>query len=271
MEAIRDLPPVELSEIEFAADDIDLERAKKAYDEVGFIVVRGLLQQYMAPLLEEIEASVAVAHTELAGAKGSRYGWLTESGAVFSERSMDMEPEPGRKQLIVAPILQTSSEVMLSASDDPRLLVGSLLEGELSHMGAGQCMYKEPRGGATGLHQDGSYTKVDGYDAVATAFTYVVPTSIERGCIWLIPYSHKLEILPHDDDGPNEGCVRKDLCSWDDAIPLPGGPGDTLIWQWRTIHGSRPNYTDQPRPTVVARYGLPAEAKLLNEKGLGQW
>src|SRR6185503_20387083 len=119
--------------------------------------------------------------------------------------------------------------------------VTALLAGEISHIGTGQCMYKEPHGTAMGLHQDGVYTHVQGYRDVATAFSYVVPTSIERGSIWLVPYSHKLDLLPHNESGHHEGCVRDDLCDWSNAIALPGEPGDTFLWQWKTLHGSQPN------------------------------
>lgn len=277
MLSVGDLPTVQLSQIEFHAADLDVERAKKAYDEVGFFVVRGLLRNHMERMLEEIERAVTLAHDELAelaeSAEQARYGWLTKSGAVFTERTVDIQSPPGRRQLIVAPISQESSEVMRACSRDPKLvkIVEALLQGEISPIGTGQCMYKEARGTAMGLHQDGVYTRIEGYNDVATTYTYVVPTSIERGAIWLIPYSHRLELLPHDESGMYEGCVRADLCSWDNAIALPGEPGDTFFWQWKTIHGSQPNLTDEPRPTLVARYGLPAEAKLLAEKGLGQW
>ncbi len=264
---VHDLPRLEsLSAVEFNADSLDLAEAARAYDEVGFIVIRGLLRSFMEPMLAEVRQAVEVAYRELPEAKMERHGWLTPSGGVFSR--------VGVRQLICAPLILQRSPTMQRYVNDPLFvsLLNQLLAREVNMIGSGQVMYKVANGGVpTGLHQDGIYTKDFGYKEVLTAFTYVVPTPVERGCIWLVPYSHRLGLLPHQEEGDYAGVVFPESADWEHAVPISGGPGDTLLWQWNTLHGSQPNLTAEDRPTVVVRYGRRGDAEILAQHGLKDW
>ncbi len=265
--SVRDLPRLEsLAAVEFDAASIDLARAARVYADVGMIVVRGLLRSYMEPMLAEIRQAVALAYRELPDAKMERHGLLTPSGGVFSR--------VGPRQLICAPLTLPTSPTMRSYAND-RLFVSlldELLAGEVHLIGNGQVMYKVADGGVeTGLHQDASYTKDFGFREVIAAFTYVVPTTVERGCIWLVPYSHRLGLLPHQEEGDHAGVVVPGTADWEHAIPIPGNPGDTLFWHFNVLHGSQPNVTGEDRPAVVIRYGRRGDAEVLAEHGLQDW
>lgn len=265
--SVRELPRLEnLASVEFDADSIDLARAARVYADVGFIVVRGLLRPYMEPMRAEIRQAVELAYRELPEAKMERHGWLTPSGGVFSR--------VGERQLICAPlVLQTSPTMQTYTSDRMfRSLLDRLLAGEVHQIGSGQVMYKVADGGVeTGLHQDSVYTKDFGFEDIIAAFTYVVPTTVERGCIWLVPYSHQLGILPHQDEGAHAGVVVPGTVDWEHALPIPGNPGDTLLWHFNVLHGSQPNVTADDRPAVVIRYGRRSDAEILAEHGLQDW
>lgn len=265
--SVRDLPRLEsLSAVEFDAATIDLARAARVYAEVGILVVRGLLRPYMEPMLAEIREAVELAYRELPEAKMERHGLLTPSGGVFSR--------VGPRQLICAPLTIPTSPTMRRYSGDPLFvaLLDELLAHEVHLIGSGQVMYKVANGGVeTGLHQDASYTKDFGFSEVIAAFTYVVPTTIERGCIWLVPYSHRLGLLPHQDEGDHAGVVVPGTADWEHAIPIPGNPGDTLLWHFNVLHGSQPNVTAEDRPAVVIRYGRRGDADVLAEHGLQDW
>lgn len=265
--SVRDLPRLEsLSAVEFDAASIDLERAARVYAEVGMLVVRGLLRPYMEPMLAEIREAVELAYRELPEAKMERHGLLTPSGGVFSR--------VGPRQLICAPLTLPTSPTMRQYASDPLFvsLLDELLAHEVHLIGSGQVMYKVADGGVeTGLHQDASYTKDFGFKEVIAAFTYVVPTTIERGCIWLVPYSHRLGLLPHQEEGDHAGVVVPGTADWEHAIPIPGNPGDTLLWHFNVLHGSQPNVTAEDRPAVVIRYGRRGDADVLAEHGLQDW
>lgn len=265
--SVRDLPRLEsLSEVEFDAASIDLARAARVYADVGILVVRGLLRPYMEPMLAEIRGAVELAYRELPEAKMERHGLLTPSGGVFSR--------VGPRQLICAPLTLPTSPTMRRYAEDPLFvaLLDELLAHEVHLIGSGQVMYKVANGGVeTGLHQDASYTKDFGFKEVIAAFTYVVPTTVERGCIWLVPYSHRLGLLPHQEEGDHAGVVVPGTADWEHAIPIPGNPGDTLLWHFNVLHGSQPNVTAEDRPAVVIRYGRRGDAEVLAEHGLQDW
>lgn len=264
--SVRDLPRLEsLSAVEFDAASIDLARAAQVYADVGILVVRGLLRPYMEPMLAEIRGAVELAYRELPEAKMERHGLLTRSGGVFSRVG---------RQLICAPLTLPTSPTMRRYAADPLFvaLLDELLAHEVHLIGSGQVMYKVADGGVeTGLHQDASYTKDFGFKEVIAAFTYVVPTTIERGCIWLVPYSHRLGLLPHQEEGVHAGVVVPGTADWEHAIPIPGNPGDTLLWHFNVLHGSQPNVTAEDRPAVVIRYGRRGDAEVLAEHGLQDW
>lgn len=265
--SVNELPRLEsLASVEFDAESIDVARAARAYAEVGFIVVRGLLRPYMEPMLNEIRQAVELAYRELPEAKMERHGWLTPSGGVFSR--------VGVRQLICAPLILGTSPTMRSYAND-RLFVSlldELLAREVHQIGSGQVMYKIADGGVpTGLHQDASYSKDFGFKEIVAAFTYVVPTPVERGCIWLVPYSHRVGLLPHQEEGDHAGVVVPGTADWEHALPIPGNPGDTLFWHFNVLHGSQANVTAEDRPAVVIRYGRRGDADVLAQHGLQDW
>jgi hypothetical protein len=250
------LPRVDPTEIDFHVDTIDVERAARVYETVGFIIVRGLLRKHVEGIMAEVREAVVAAHGELPQATSMRYGWLTPSGGIFTDR---VPPgHPARRQLIVVPLTTRNSPGMRACADDPGLhaILARFLKNEVNLIGSGQCMYKEAiHGNEAGLHQDAIYPGSEEFRDVVSAFTYLVPTPIERGSIWLVPHSHRLGLLRHEESGQRAECIPTETCDFDDALPLPGEPGDTLLWNYTVIHGSKPNSTDLARPTVVTRYG----------------
>ena len=86
-----------------------------------------------------------------------------------------------------------------------------------------------------------------------------------------MPYSHRLGILPHQDEGPHAGVVVPGTVDWEHALPIPGNPGDTLLWHFNVLHRSQPNVTAEDRPAVVIRYGRRSDAEILAEHGLQDW
>jgi ectoine hydroxylase-related dioxygenase (phytanoyl-CoA dioxygenase family) len=256
MSSVRDLPRLDLSTVDFQAGSIDLERARSAFDDAGFIVVRGLMTSHVAAMMAEVREAVSAAQRELPEATLMRHGWSTPNGGIFADRA-----SPGQApelHLICVPLTTANSPTMRACAADQGLLgiLAPLLRDDVHVIGTGQCMYKEAlRGREAALHQDAIYPGTDGYTDVVYAFTYLVPTPVERGCIWVIPYSHRLGRLAHEESGPLAGTLPPSTCDFGDAVPIAGGPGDTVLWKYTIVHGSKPNLTDVPRPTVITRYG----------------
>ncbi len=72
--------------------------------------------------------------------------------------------------------------------------------------------------------------------------------TVENGCLYVVPGSHKLGNLKVQRyaDGQIEDHV--DVTQ---AVPCEASPGDVVMFTSYTVHGSRPNTTDQPRRSYI--------------------
>ena len=72
--------------------------------------------------------------------------------------------------------------------------------------------------------------------------------TVENGCLFIVPGSHKLGNLKVKRYA--EGQVEAQLDT-STAVPMEGAPGDVVMFTSYTVHGSRPNQTDQPRRSYI--------------------
>ncbi len=139
-----------------------------------------------------------------------------------------------------------------------RQLIGAPIECHGAH-----AIYKPPRiGAATPWHQDEAYwDPTVEYPCSISIWVPLQEATIENGCMWFVPRSHRLEVLPHrhinndprihglellDSDSHTSGAV---------ACPLP--PGGATIHPSRTLHHTGPNRSDVPRRAYILGAGLP--------------
>jgi ectoine hydroxylase-related dioxygenase (phytanoyl-CoA dioxygenase family) len=127
----------------------------------------------------------------------------------------------------------------------------------------GQCLVKEPVGGhAKNLHQDGAYFE-HRYEGPVASLNYVVPTTLENGALHVVPGSHRLGMLEHIDTSSHLGLDPNDW-PWEKAVPIIGEPGDSIFFHVKTIHGSKPNFSEAPRPAFIHRYRRPDDYTIVN-------
>lgn len=108
-------------------------------------------------------------------------------------------------------------------------------------------------------HQDGVY-----WNGMPTILGLVSVTDIEqeRGCLWVIPGSHRLGRLFHhverDADGwPNLVC---DVTAMRPPLPIETRRGDLVLLHGLSVHASFENKTSHPRSTLGYHYEPQAEA-----------
>ena len=72
--------------------------------------------------------------------------------------------------------------------------------------------------------------------------------TVASGCLYIVPESHKLGNLKvkRYADGKIEEQV--DVTK---AVPMEGSPGDVVMFRSYSVHGSKPNTTDQPRRSYI--------------------
>lgn len=98
------------------------------------------------------------------------------------------------------------------------------------------------------MHQDAPYFPHDHHSMIA-AIVHFDDAPLERGCLRVVPGSHKLGMLPHLGDGgwhldPDEYPVLN-------AVPCPAEAGDILFISYLTIHGSGLNTSQDARTTLL--------------------
>ena len=132
-------------------------------------------------------------------------------------------------------------------------VVEAILGPDIELYGSGQVLVKEPVGGhPKNLHQDSAYFEHK-YEGPVAALTYAVKTDLTNGALHVVPGSHRLGQLQHVDTFSHLG-LDDGQWPWESALPICGEPGDTILFHVKTIHGSRGNRSDKPRPVFIHRY-----------------
>lgn len=112
-------------------------------------------------------------------------------------------------------------------------------------------MFKAANGGAAKpWHQDAAYWK--NYDPKQiTVWIALDDASEENGCVWAIPGSHKLGLIPHVHQELQVEESRIDLKK---TVPVPVKPGGLLIFHSLVLHMSKKNTSDKNRCAIICDY-----------------
>ena len=107
-------------------------------------------------------------------------------------------------------------------------------------------------------HQDATYWGLEPPDIV-TAWVAFTPSTVESGCMRVVPGSHKWPIMPHRETfgannllsrGQEIGVEVKD----EDAVDVVLEPGQMSLHHVLIAHGSKPNRSSHPRIGFAIRY-----------------
>ena len=107
---------------------------------------------------------------------------------------------------------------------------------------------------ATPLHQDNAVFTEDADDVdILTVWFPITDAPIEKGCLHVIPGSHKQGLRDHCPSTTSDLQIPNALTP-EDPVPLPMRAGDVLFLNKRTVHGSLPNLSDTARWSFDLRY-----------------
>ena len=243
---------ITVEDIEISVDRLDVEKAAKIFDEHGCLVVRGLMKPYIDGIHQDIEAAAAESLSLLDEAQQIVEGWRTSNGTLFIPAPSGYDRD---KQIMVLAVnYQTSAAFFHSAFDQNSVkIVEAILGPNVEIFGNGQCLYKEPVGGhPKHLHQDSAYFE-HRYQGPVGILNYVVDTDLVNGALHVVPGSHKLGQLKHVDTFSHLG-LEEDEWPWESALPVVGSAGDSIFFHVKTVHGSKQNMSDKPRPVFINRY-----------------
>ena len=105
------------------------------------------------------------------------------------------------------------------------------------------------------MHQDYPFFPHD-HDTMIAAIIHFDDAPEEKGCVRVLPGSHKLGPIPTADDGHH---LPLDEYPLDDAVICEAEAGDVLFFSYLTVHGSGINRTDEERTTLLIQMRDPAD------------
>ena len=146
---------------------------------------------------------------------------------------------------------------------DPRILgpVSAALGPNILCWGSG-FFWKQPKDPAfISWHQDSTYWGLSAPDIV-TAWVAFTPSTVESGCMRVVPCSHHKDQLPHKDTFAETNLLSRGQevaveVDERDAVDVVLKPGEMSIHHVRLIHGSEPNRSDQPLTSCANAAGSP--------------
>jgi len=113
-------------------------------------------------------------------------------------------------------------------------------------------------GAATPWHQDEAYwgEQMD-YNSISI-WIPLQQATIENGCMWFIPGSHRQDVQPHHSIGHDvrvHGLEMDELPDMERAVACPIPAGGCTIHHNRTMHYAGANKSDVPRRALILGFG----------------
>ena len=119
------------------------------------------------------------------------------------------------------------------------------------HYHSSKVMFKPAHGGAAKpWHQDAAYWKEYEPNQV-TVWIALDDATEENGCVWGIPGSHKLGLIPHV---AKELQIEESRIDARKAVPVPVRSGGLLIFHSLVLHMSKKNTSDKNRWAIICDY-----------------
>ena len=127
--------------------------------------------------------------------------------------------------------------------------------------------------GAVPWHQDKSYWPDANANPVITVWIPLVDSTLENGCLHIIPGTHKKRVAAHDRDtytGTGYFEIAPALIEKrkKEILALPMRAGSAVLFNDRLIHASTPNRSDHVRWSVDLRY-QPTDQDPMPQHGAG--
>jgi ectoine hydroxylase-related dioxygenase (phytanoyl-CoA dioxygenase family) len=114
-------------------------------------------------------------------------------------------------------------------------------------------------GAETPWHQDEAYWDPgQEYDDLSI-WIPLQPATIENGCLWFVPGSHRLDVLAHHPIGYDPSVHGLEVSDADvsEAVACPIPAGGCTVHHHRTLHYAGSNRSDVPRRAYALIFGTP--------------
>ena len=135
----------------------------------------------------------------------------------------------------------------------PILDIGRSLLGPRIDCFLSQFIFKNPAAWGQPWHQDSFYFPFDRAPQVGF-WLAVTEATLENGCLWVLPGSHREPVHEHVPDrraGANVGYMEIVDHDFSDELPVTMAPGDLLIFHSHLMHRSKENESNGLRAAIV--------------------
>jgi phytanoyl-CoA hydroxylase len=246
------------NEFDLRATDEELER----YEADGYFVREAVFDETeLEPLrdaVDEIHRKVVKAAADPDADEpdlidGKRYQKLLGS-------SVQWEWEEGNGELRTMEPYQHLDPRLDALIDDVRLWGPSrdIVRSDELSLFSDKLNFKSPGGCPFPWHQDSPYWAFlcDHLDRLVSVATILDRSTLDNGCLWMIPGSHKHGALKCFEDRGVVGRLYTDVEGLELEEPAPiEGPGGTVVFfHGDIVHGSRGNRTEQARRMLLHTY-----------------
>lgn len=177
---------------------------------------------------------------------------VTANDAVF-DLEPSHTPEKPRLRRLKDPIKQHAT--YRAAMHQPKLLaiLSQLIGPNITTNGNKLNMKLADVGSPVEWHQDWAFYPHTNDDLLAVGIA-MDDSTLENGCLLVIPGSHRGPLLDHHQDGVFIGAVTEPGFKADRAVPITLKAGGVSIHHARTLHGSAPNRSAHPRRLLLFQY-----------------
>jgi phytanoyl-CoA hydroxylase len=135
-------------------------------------------------------------------------------------------------------------------ADDRFVEITTTLLGPDTQLFWDQSVYKRPEANRDfPWHQDTGYIPIEP-EFYLTCWLALEDATIENGCIWVLPETHKLGLLEHKDTEIGKQCYFGE----DPGIPVPMKKGSMVAFHSLLFHRSTPNRSQASRKAFIAQY-----------------
>ncbi len=215
------------------------------YQENGYVLIKGLLSRSeAADYRQECHDLLARLSSDTDATWESAKGLGDQAKKTVLKHCHDVQfYSAAFSKLIVDTRL---TDVAAAVMDTPNV--------QLHHT---KMFIKPPENGSPfPLHQDYPFFPHD-HDSMIAAIIHFDDAPLEKGCVRVVPGSHKLGRLPHLETGSWH--LPIDQYPIESAVPCPAEAGDVLFFSYLTIHGSGINVSSEARTTVLVQMRDPAD------------
>lgn len=217
------------------------------YHENGYLLLKSVFSREEAQYLREEAHALVARLAQVYSENGINATW-------GSAREITHLPA----QLLHCHNAQYHSAAFARVMLDPRLTdrIADLI-GENIQLHHTKLFIKPPEKGAPfPMHQDYPYFPHEKHTMLA-AIVHFDDAPIEKGCVRVVPGSHRLGPLEHSPEGGWH--LPVDQYPLESAVPVPAEAGDVVVFSYLTIHGSGVNTSNEARTTLLIQMRDPTD------------